>query len=399
MTNSTSSAVGSSELIKANNDKGLEKAKPSAEEHPVAEDEAVKGKPALDRIDFVRDARNQVSLYELNDQGQWLIRGTGHVVCVQPQNQPDEWWIVVRHVSNEQNVLESRILQNTIYQKQNENCIIWSEPDVGKLGLSFQEKAGRTEIWDKIYQIQLEGKIRKSLEAQLRQTSENNRQLIESNRQLTADHNTLQQQLTVQLNILNAKNREILKRNCELEQELSNSQAKIRDLEAKFDQTDVGIMIAVLKENFGKLENGVAKLSSENETKNAENSQIRNKLVESEKRIADMDKKNAEMAEKLKSWDYMDQQLIRITEYAEGMRKMMPESKVEQSLQQQSPPRLDPIVPQAASKQQSQEEEVTELGPDGDSAKESLIDPQMILEEADAKNAENVASGSITDII
>ncbi|KAI1702710.1 serine/threonine-protein phosphatase 4 regulatory subunit 3 [Ditylenchus destructor] len=395
MTNSTNAAVGNSESAVANGNKAAEKAKPLADEHPVVEDETVKGKPVFDRIDFVRNAYSRATLFVANE-GQWQIRGAGQVVCVQPQNQPDEWWIVVRLMYSKENVLESRILTDTIYQKQHEIYIVWSEPDA-KLALNFtvQEKAGCTKIWDKICQIQLEGKIRNSLEAQLRQTSESNREL------------------TVQLNILNAKNREILKRNCELEQELSNSQAKTRDLEAKFDQTDV--VIAVMKEKVDKLENGeilrlqkenaklekqVAKLSNENEMKSQENSEIRKKLVELEKRIADMDKKNAEMAEKLKSWDYVDQQLVRITEFAEGIRKKMPESKVEQSLQQQSPPRLDPIVPSAASKQQSQEEEeVTELGPDGDSAKGSRIDTQKNLEEADAKNAENVGLGTEADII
>ncbi|KAI1701061.1 serine/threonine-protein phosphatase 4 regulatory subunit 3 [Ditylenchus destructor] len=411
MTNSTIPAVGSTELIKANDNKGLEKAKPPADEHPVAGDGTVKGKLELDRVDFVRNARNRVKLFT---RSRWVKRGTGHVACVQSRNQPDEWWIVVRSESNEKNILESRILTDTIYDKQYKNCIVWSEPD--DFWLKFLENAGRTEILNKISHIQLEGKLRNS-EAERRQTSE-------SNRQLTADLNTLQD-----------KNRITLDRNRELEQELSNSQAKIQDLEAKLDQTDVAQVIAVLKENVGKLENGeilrlqteVEKLSNENKMKNQElidiqkklaesekriadlnkekedmsqelkneNSAIRKKLDESEKRIADMNKENAEMqekkmAEELKSWEHLRQLLGGATEYSEGIRKQK-----EQSLQQQSFPRLDPIVPPAASKQQSKEEVVAEIGPDGDSAKGLCVDTQKNLKEAGAKNAINVASGSI----
>ncbi|KAI1719250.1 component of IIS longevity pathway SMK-1 domain-containing protein [Ditylenchus destructor] len=154
MKNNTSPVVCSSESAEANDDKAPEEAKPPADEHPVAEDEAAKGKPGLDRIDFVRDAHNRVKLYVLCDQRVWDDRGTGHVACVQSRDQPDAWWIVVRLESNEKNVLESRILTDTIYQKQQGTLIVWSESDVCDLALSFQEKAGCTEIWDKICQIQ-----------------------------------------------------------------------------------------------------------------------------------------------------------------------------------------------------------------------------------------------------
>lgn len=54
----------------------------------------------------------------------------------------------------EKNVLESRILPDTIYQKQQGTLIVWSESETCDLALSFQEKAGCTDIWDKICRIQ-----------------------------------------------------------------------------------------------------------------------------------------------------------------------------------------------------------------------------------------------------
>ncbi|KAI1703940.1 hypothetical protein DdX_14555 [Ditylenchus destructor] len=162
------------------------------------------------------------------------------------------------------------------------------------------------------------------------------------------------QQLTDELHTLEAKNRETLERNRELEQELSNSQAKIRDLEAKFAQTDVSRMIAVLKENVEKLENGeisrlqneVAKLSDENAIKKQEIRDLQMRYAESEKRIAGMKKEKDEMAEELDREHSLCRQLRVIAdEHAEEIRKMKAESKDKQSLQLQSTPGLDPILP------------------------------------------------------
>jgi protein phosphatase-4 regulatory subunit 3 len=55
---------------------------------------------------------------------------------------------------SENNVLESAILSDTVYQRQQGTLIVWSENDVCDLALSFQEKSGCAAIWDKICQIQ-----------------------------------------------------------------------------------------------------------------------------------------------------------------------------------------------------------------------------------------------------
>ncbi len=42
---------------------------------------------------------------------------------------------------------------DTAYQKQQETLIVWSEGDNFDLALSFQEKAGCDEIWEKICSV------------------------------------------------------------------------------------------------------------------------------------------------------------------------------------------------------------------------------------------------------
>ena len=50
-------------------------------------------------------------------------------------------------------LLESKIQPGTAYRKQQETLIVWSEGDNFDLALSFQEKAGCDEIWEKICQV------------------------------------------------------------------------------------------------------------------------------------------------------------------------------------------------------------------------------------------------------
>ena len=47
-------------------------------------------------------------------------------------------------------LLDSKILTETAYQKQQDTLIVWSENDSFDYALSFQEKAGCDDIWEKI---------------------------------------------------------------------------------------------------------------------------------------------------------------------------------------------------------------------------------------------------------
>lgn len=114
----------------------------------------------LDHLDIKRDATNRVKLYVLCDQRIWEDRGTGHVVTHQlsaedgaPSNAGNTM-VLVRLEGQNKNMLESRIQMDTVYQKQQETLIVWSETDVMDLALSFQEKSGCEELWQKICEVQ-----------------------------------------------------------------------------------------------------------------------------------------------------------------------------------------------------------------------------------------------------
>ena len=51
-------------------------------------------------------------------------------------------------------LLDSEIRSDTNYSKQQETLIVWSE-DSSDLALSFQERMGCEEIWEKICQQQV----------------------------------------------------------------------------------------------------------------------------------------------------------------------------------------------------------------------------------------------------
>ncbi|XP_055313304.1 serine/threonine-protein phosphatase 4 regulatory subunit 3 isoform X4 [Sitodiplosis mosellana] len=99
------------------------------------------------------DTRRRVKLYALNAERQWDDRGTGHV----SSNYVDRLKgisLLVRAEADGSLLLESKIQPDTAYQKQQDTLIVWSEGDNFDLALSFQEKAGCDEIWEKICIVQ-----------------------------------------------------------------------------------------------------------------------------------------------------------------------------------------------------------------------------------------------------
>lgn len=102
------------------------------------------------------DTRRRVKLYELNAERQWDDKGTGHVSSTYVERLKGIS-LVVRSESPQADgslLLESKIQSDTAYQKQQETLIVWSEGDNFDLALSFQEKAGCDEIWEKICSVQ-----------------------------------------------------------------------------------------------------------------------------------------------------------------------------------------------------------------------------------------------------
>ncbi|KAK6635908.1 hypothetical protein RUM43_007176 [Polyplax serrata] len=99
------------------------------------------------------DTRRRVKLYALNAERQWDDRGTGHVSSVYVDRLKGVS-LLVRAESDGSLLLESKIQPDTAYQKQQDTLIVWSEGDNFDLALSFQEKGGCDEIWEKICQVQ-----------------------------------------------------------------------------------------------------------------------------------------------------------------------------------------------------------------------------------------------------
>jgi len=99
------------------------------------------------------DTRRRVKLYELNAERQWDDKGTGHVSSTYVERLKGIS-LVVRSEQDGSLLLESKIQSDTAYQKQQETLIVWSEGDNFDLALSFQERAGCDEIWEKICHVQ-----------------------------------------------------------------------------------------------------------------------------------------------------------------------------------------------------------------------------------------------------
>uniref|UniRef100_A0A8D0GXC0 Serine/threonine-protein phosphatase 4 regulatory subunit 3B n=1 Tax=Sphenodon punctatus TaxID=8508 RepID=A0A8D0GXC0_SPHPU len=99
------------------------------------------------------DTRRRVKVYTLNEDRQWDDRGTGHVSSTYVERLKGTS-LLVRAESDGSLLLESKINPNTAYQKQQDTLIVWSEAENYDLALSFQEKAGCDEIWEKICQVQ-----------------------------------------------------------------------------------------------------------------------------------------------------------------------------------------------------------------------------------------------------
>ncbi len=62
--------------------------------------------------------------------------------------------IIKIHILTEgSTLLETKILLSIVYQRQQDTLIVWNDPDRRDMALSFQEKAGCDEIWEKICEV------------------------------------------------------------------------------------------------------------------------------------------------------------------------------------------------------------------------------------------------------
>eukprot|EP00124_Ichthyophonus_hoferi_P004497 Ihof_evm3s504 gene=Ihof_evmTU3s504 len=109
---------------------------------------------------LTENTKLRVKIYELDDDCQWSDKGCGQVALVNTILLGG-WAIVVRSEDPDDGgavLLESKLQTSpNIYKRQNETLIVWEEPLKGKdprttteFALSFQDKEGCEEMWEKI---------------------------------------------------------------------------------------------------------------------------------------------------------------------------------------------------------------------------------------------------------
>uniref|UniRef100_A0A671XWW8 Serine/threonine-protein phosphatase 4 regulatory subunit 3 n=1 Tax=Sparus aurata TaxID=8175 RepID=A0A671XWW8_SPAAU len=96
------------------------------------------------------DTRRRVKLYTLNEDRQWDDRGTGHVSSTFVERLRGVS-LLVRAESDGKFLFS---IFDVSFSYSQDTLIVWSEADNYDLALSFQEKAGCDEIWEKICQVQ-----------------------------------------------------------------------------------------------------------------------------------------------------------------------------------------------------------------------------------------------------
>eukprot|EP00612_Vaucheria_litorea_P005847 CAMPEP_0171466924 /NCGR_PEP_ID=MMETSP0945-20130129/9613_1 /TAXON_ID=109269 /ORGANISM="Vaucheria litorea, Strain CCMP2940" /LENGTH=892 /DNA_ID=CAMNT_0011995239 /DNA_START=408 /DNA_END=3086 /DNA_ORIENTATION=- len=107
----------------------------------------------------------RVKLYQLNIEGQWDDKGTGYICCKRLESLGEMGLHVINEVDST-DLLQSKLLEDDVYQRQGENIITWNEPKGAELALSFQENQGCLEIWGQIADFQGES-IRQTRECPL----------------------------------------------------------------------------------------------------------------------------------------------------------------------------------------------------------------------------------------
>jgi protein phosphatase-4 regulatory subunit 3 len=117
-----------------------------------------------------RSVKRRVKVYFLGADGLWQDAGTGFVSVVYSESIQETFFLVKSDVNESETILESRIAQTDIYQRQQglrlffffcwlgcrvfsswsslDTLIVWQEPETNRdIALSFQEPAGCVEVW------------------------------------------------------------------------------------------------------------------------------------------------------------------------------------------------------------------------------------------------------------
>ncbi|KYQ89817.1 EVH1 domain-containing protein [Tieghemostelium lacteum] len=94
------------------------------------------------------DVKKRVKVYQLDNDGKWEDKGTGHISFITYNGLQ---YLLVKSEVDSSTILESKILSEEPYQKQQDSLIVWTDPQTSiELALSFQDPQGCQEIWDGI---------------------------------------------------------------------------------------------------------------------------------------------------------------------------------------------------------------------------------------------------------
>ncbi|CAK9304388.1 unnamed protein product [Gordionus sp. m RMFG-2023] len=101
------------------------------------------------------DILYRVKLYLLNDKRAWNDKGTGHITSFYSQAQEDKTITLLVHSEIDDSLLLKHLIASDIvYQKQQDTLILWTNKNGNDIALSFQERQGRDDIWNKICEFQ-----------------------------------------------------------------------------------------------------------------------------------------------------------------------------------------------------------------------------------------------------
>ncbi|KAF0429270.1 DUF625-domain-containing protein [Gigaspora margarita] len=99
--------------------------------------------------------QRRVKVYQLSRESEWLDKGTGFCTCLVNEAKDGAYIIVRSEEDTAVLLLNSRIMKDHDYQKQQDTLVVWTEPNGLDLALSFQEAEGCTEIWEFISDIKV----------------------------------------------------------------------------------------------------------------------------------------------------------------------------------------------------------------------------------------------------
>eukprot|EP01116_Phalansterium_solitarium_P024266 TRINITY_DN8844_c0_g1_i1.p1 TRINITY_DN8844_c0_g1~~TRINITY_DN8844_c0_g1_i1.p1 ORF type:complete len:833 (+),score=278.06 TRINITY_DN8844_c0_g1_i1:150-2648(+) len=110
-------------------------------------------------------ARRRVKVYQLDSDGQWEDKGTGHIKCIHVEKFGGPALVVKSEKDSHQTLLlEQKVLYTAgeeVYHLQQDTLIVWNDPETdADLALSFQEAAGCKEIWDQIKEAQMSRRLK-----------------------------------------------------------------------------------------------------------------------------------------------------------------------------------------------------------------------------------------------